>query len=92
VLALVPRGQRLEEALHRLRQRLVGRVHAGEERVAAHRRQLVHVEDAAHRRLRIAGDVGVPVLAGHVPGLLVGVDDQDLGMLGQLLGRRWVDV
>ena len=40
----------------------------------------VHVEDAAHRRLGIARDVGVPFLAGDVLGILVGLDDQDLGM------------
>jgi hypothetical protein len=25
----------------------------------------VHIKDAAHRRLQVAGDVGVPVLAGR---------------------------
>src|SRR5712692_6745330 len=39
VLALVHRGQRLEEALHGLGEGVVRRVHAGEQRVATDRRQ-----------------------------------------------------
>ena len=77
------RGQALAQALDRGRERLVGAVHVGEQRVAAAvGRQLLHVEDAAHRRLGIARHVGVPFLAGHVLGILVGLDDQDLRMLG----------
>src|ERR1051326_8124136 len=80
VLAVVDRGQRLEEALHRVGERVVRRVHAREERVAADGRQLVHVEDAAHGRRRIARDVRVPVLTRDVLAVLVGVDEKDLRM------------
>src|SRR5262245_5379445 len=92
VLALVERGAVLEEALRRLGQRLVGRVHAREERVAAHRGQLVHVEDAAHGRLGIAGDVRVPHLARHVLRVLVRVDDEDLRMTLHQAGSGGVHV
>src|SRR5262245_26483851 len=78
VLAVVDRGAVLEQALHRLGQRVVRGVHAGEQRVPTHRRQLVHAEDAAHGRLGIAGDVGMPFLARDALRVLVGVDDEDL--------------
>jgi hypothetical protein len=87
VLAAMDGGHPLEEALHRLGQRLVGRVHAGEQSVAAHRGQLLQVEDAPHGGLGVAGHVRVPVLAGHMLGVLVGVDDEDLGMALHEAGR-----
>ena len=61
--AVVERGQALEIRLHAVGQRLVGRVHVGEQRVAAVRRAGLDVEDGAHRRLEVAGHVGVPALA-----------------------------
>ena len=80
--AVMHRAQALAQALDRRRERIVGAVHVGEQGVAAAvGRQLLHVEDAAHRRFGIATDVGVPFLAGDVLGILVGLDDQDLGML-----------
>ena len=47
------RRKALAQSLDRRRERLVGAVHVGEQGVAAAvGRQLLHVEDAAHRRLR----------------------------------------
>src|SRR5499427_6421964 len=92
VLAFVERGAVLEQALNGLGQRLVGRVHAREERVAAHWGQLVHVEDAAHGRLGIAGDVRVPHLARYVLRVLVRVDDEELRMALHEAGSGGVDV
>jgi hypothetical protein len=40
----------------------------------------VQPQNAAHRRLRIAGDVAVPALAGDALGVLVGMDPQDFRM------------
>ena len=57
------RGEPVEIGLHPVRQRLIGRIHVGEQRVAAARRALLDVEDRAHRRLEVAGHVGVPALA-----------------------------
>ena len=37
--------------------------HVGEQRIAAAGRALLDVEDRAHRRLEIAGHVGMPTLA-----------------------------
>ena len=54
VLAVMQRGQPFEIGLHAVRQRVVGGIHAGEQRVAAARRALPDVEDAAHRRLGVA--------------------------------------
>ena len=68
------RGQPVEIGLHAIRQRLIGRVHIGEQRVAAARRALLDVEDRAHRRLDVAGDVGVPALAIGARRILVGID------------------
>src|SRR5439155_4166995 len=62
-LAVVDRGQAREILLHPIGQGLVGGIHAGEERVAAERRAGLYVEDAAERRLGIAGDVAVPAFA-----------------------------
>src|SRR5712691_11690917 len=63
MLAVVPRGQPVEIELHAVRQRVIGGVHAGEEGVAALGRALADVEDAAHRRLGVARDIGVPAVA-----------------------------
>ena len=79
VLAVVHRGQAPGTAASaptaRRRPRTCWRT-ACRRRPAAAR----HVQDAAHRRLRVAGHVGVPVLAGDALRLLVGVDDEDLGV------------
>jgi hypothetical protein len=52
----------------------------------------VHVQDAAHGRLDVAGDVGVPHLARHVLGGLVGVDDENLGVAVEQRGRSRVQM
>jgi hypothetical protein len=74
------RRQPFEIGLHALRQRVIGRILAGKQRVAANRRHRVEIKDARRRRLLIAGDVRMPVLAVDAPGLGVGMDRQDLGM------------
>src|SRR5471032_945862 len=90
---VVQGGQALQHRFHRLRQGLVGAVHVGEQRVAATvGRYLGEIEDRAHRRLDVARHVGMPFLAGHVPRLLVGLDDQDLGMLREHDGRVGMDM
>src|SRR3546814_15875303 len=53
-------AQRLEDRLHRGRQRLERGVHVGEERVAPGRRDLAGEEHRGHRRLVEVGGVGVP--------------------------------
>ena len=85
------RGEPLEIRLHPVRQRLVGRVHAGEQRVAAARRALPDVEDRAHRRLDVAGHVGVPALAVGARRILVGVDLHQR-RLARLVRRGGMDV
>ncbi|MHC2381790.1 hypothetical protein ACVIHA_006188 [Bradyrhizobium liaoningense] len=72
--AIVQRGEPVEIGLHAVRQRLIGRVHVGEQRVAAAWRALPDVKDRAHRRLEIAGHVGMPALAIGARRILVGVD------------------
>ena len=74
------RRQSFEIGLHARRQRLIGRILAGEERVAAAGRHRVQVEDAAHRRLLVTGDVRVPILAVDALGIGIGMDRQDFGM------------
>ena len=90
-LAVVDRGHALEIPLHAVAERFVGGVHAGEQRVAAFGRAGLDVEDAAHRRLDIAGDVGVPTLAIGARAVLVGVDDHQLG-LARLVRRGGMQV
>ena len=85
------RGQALEIALHAVRQRLVGGVHRGEQRVAAARRAVADIQDAAHRRLLVAGDVAVPAFAVGARRILVGMDDHQLGM-ARRVRRRGMDV
>ena len=55
--AWMPNMQRIEPVeidLHAVRQRFIGGIHVGEQRVAAARRALPDVEDRAHRRLEVA--------------------------------------
>ena len=87
----VERAQSLDQPPDRLRQRLVGEIHVGERRIAADRRRLVQVEDRAHRRLGLARHVGVPDFAGRHLGLLIGMDDSDLGMALDLGPGRGMD-
>ena len=66
VFGFVPRGQRRQEGLHLVRERLVGGVHAGEHGIAAALGHLGQVEDRAHRRRFVAADVGMPAVAGDM--------------------------
>ena len=91
LLPVVDRGEPGEEALHPERKPLVSGVHAGEEGVAAAGRHLDDPQHARHRRLEVAGDVGVPQAAGHELHLVVAADDEDLRVLGRLRRGR-VDV
>jgi hypothetical protein len=90
-LAIVNGGQALEIGLQAVRQRLIGGVHRGEQRVAAFGRAGLDVEDAAHRRLEVTTHVGVPALAVGARRVLVGMDDHQLGAAG-LMRRRGMDV
>ena len=72
------RRQSFEIGLHARRQRLIGRILAGEQRVATAGRHRMEIEDAAHRRLLVAGDVRVPILAIDALGIGVGMDRQNL--------------
>src|SRR5690349_3072511 len=76
--AVMERRQAVEIGLHAVRQRLVGGVHVGEQRIAALGRTGLDVEDGAHRRFLVAAHVGVPALAIGARAVLVGVDDHQL--------------
>src|SRR5262245_1188108 len=52
--AVMDGGQAVEIGFHPIRQGVIGRIHAGEQGIAAVRRTLPDVENAAHRRLEIA--------------------------------------
>ena len=82
MLPVMQGGQPVQIGLHPVRQRLIGRIHAGEERIAAMRRTFLDVEDAAHRRLEVAGDVGVPAFPIGAEAVLVRLDDHELGVAG----------
>jgi hypothetical protein len=90
-LAIVDRGQPFDELLDRRRQLVIGGIHAGEQRVAALRRDLGQIENAPERRLGIAGHVGMPFLAGDMLRVLVGMDRQDLGVALRRVRRGRVD-
>ena len=83
-LAVMHRHHAVEIRLHAVRQRLVRGIHRGEQRVAALRRAGLDVEDAAHRRFRIAGNVAVPAFAVGTRRILVGMDDHQFRMV-------WID-
>ncbi len=87
-LAVVQGRQAVKIGLHAVGERLVGRIHRGEQRVAAARRALLDVEDRAHRRLLVAGDVGVPALAVGARGILVGIDLHQRRIVALMRRRR----
>ncbi len=88
VLGLVTRGQPGKHLLHRRRQRVVGRVHVREQRVAADLRQHVNLQHGAERRLFIARHVRVPEFAvGHLR-IALRMDDEQFGEAGHLRRRR----
>ena len=91
VLAVMDRGEAFQVALHPIGQRLIGRVHRGEQRVAAARRALADIQDAAHRRFHVAGHVAVPAFTVGARRVLVGVDDHQFRM-ARLVRRGGMDV
>ena len=62
--------------LHAVRERVIGELGVGEQRVAAVRRRLDGVEQGAERRLLQIGGVGMPE-AAEIEGLLRLLDDRD---------------
>ena len=62
-LTVMRRGQPLDEPFDRIGEAVIGGIHAGKERVSAARRGLDHIEDAAHRRGRVARHIGMPLVA-----------------------------
>ena len=78
---VVHRVQRVDLLLRRLVQRVVGRVHVGEQGVAAHLGDLERVQDGSHGRALPPGDVVVPrvLVAAHLRRLL---EAHQLGLPG----------
>ena len=72
------RLERGEQALHRVGERVVGRVHARKQRVSSDRGRRGQVQDARHRRLLVAAHVGVPHRALGEGRSRVGVDLHEL--------------
>jgi hypothetical protein len=91
VLAIMDRSEALEIAFHAVRQRLVGGIHRGEQRVATARRALANIQDAAHRRLHVAGHVAVPAFSVGARRILVGMDNHQLRM-ARRVRRRGMEV
>src|SRR4029079_18315398 len=77
--------QTFEIMLHAIRERLVGCVHADEHSIPAPvRRYRVNVEDAAERRNRRTGLVGVPGIAGNLGAVLVEMELAHAGIFALL--------
>src|SRR5262245_40024463 len=73
-------GQPFEIDLHTRGKRVIGRILASEERVAAAGRHRVEVENATHRRLLVTGDIRVPIFPVDALGTGIGMDWQDFGV------------
>src|SRR5215467_3249893 len=80
VVARMRRCQPFEIDLHTSGKRIIGRILAGEERIYAAVRYRVEVENAAHRRLLVTGDIRVPIFPVDALGIGIGMDRQNLGM------------
>src|SRR5262249_20269705 len=80
VVARMRRCQPFEIDLHTSGKRIIGRILAGEERISAAVRYRVEVENAAHRRLLVTGDIRVPIFPVDALGIGIGMDRQNLGM------------
>src|SRR5882724_2973178 len=75
------RGQAFNMRLHARRQSFIGAVHIRKGGIAAaNRRYLGDVENAAHRRLWLTTEIGVPDLASRGHGVFIGLDYTNLGM------------
>ena len=88
--AVVGGGQSLQVLLHAVRQRVVSRIHAGEDRIAPHGRQRMQVENAAHGRHFGAGHIGMPLFSRYMLGGLVRVKSAYFRMLGKSLKRMFL--
>jgi len=51
--------------------------HIGEERITANRWHFLEMEYRSHRRIRVARDVGMPEFSRDMPGIFVGLDNDD---------------
>jgi hypothetical protein len=73
----VDRGHAVEQRLHAVRQRLIGKVLVGEQCVAAIVRHLARVQHRSQRRPLEVADIGVPAAAevARLPRLLADLDD-----------------
>ena len=77
------RLQPLHHLSHAVRKRIVGGVHAGEQRIAADIRQLDRPQNRTQRRGRIEGDVGMPdIVVLATTSLVLGFDQHDVGIVG----------
>ena len=85
------RAHAVEISFHPVGQRVVGRIHIGEQRIAAHRRTGLDVQNAAHRRFRVAGHIAVPAFAVGTRRVFVGADDHQF-TVPRRMRRGRVDV
>ena len=93
LLAIMDRCEAVNQLADRLRQHFVGEIHVGEHGVTTPvGRHFSEMEDRAHRRLRVARYVGVPVFAGNILGFVVRLDNENLGMIRNHIRRRRVHV
>ena len=68
-----------EEALNLVRERFIGFIHTGKERVASRFWHFVQVQDTAHRRLLVRTDVRMPHLPARDRGrVLIRMDGDNL--------------
>ena len=69
----------LEETLHLLRERVIGRIHTGKERVPTWLWHFVQLQDSAHRRFLVRTNVSMPHLSSRGRGrVLIRMDGDDL--------------
>src|SRR5271166_5897574 len=80
VFARMRSRESFEIGLHARRQRVVCGILAREQRISTDRRHGVEVQNAAQRRLLVAGDVGMPIFPSDALGIGVSMDGQNLGM------------
>src|SRR5262249_6588869 len=80
VLAIVDSGESFQVALHTLGQCLIRSIHRGEQGIAAARRAIADIEDAAHWRLLVTRHIAVPALPIGARRILVSMDNHQLGV------------
>ena len=87
--AVVDRRQPVQEHLDGVGQQFVGQVHVGEQRIAAARlRRLGHVQHGPEGWDGVAGDVGMPAVAGRVRRLRRGLHRENLRVAPVLVLHR----